>query len=162
SVSELVINRRNFDETGNSFKLIYDSPRDAARTYEYRYVWSFFGGGGVEEAWRAGSASALSASPPYRLHQVVLDADPQALQAAQVQAVTVKLFCTVGGVERMEQLTLNVSRGQASGNIECLLPADGYDYAYEMTWRLAGNRTVSSGRRSSTDALLRLDDLPSD
>ncbi|UCC84611.1 MAG: hypothetical protein JSW46_06725, partial [Gemmatimonadota bacterium] len=108
SVSELVINRRNFDETGNSFKLIYDSPRDAARTYEYRYVWSFFGGGGVEEAWRTGSASALSASPPYRLHRVVLDADPQALQAAQVQAVTVKLFCTVGGVERMEQLTLNV------------------------------------------------------
>ena len=57
-------------------------------------------------------------------------------------------------------MTLNPGKGQLSDRIDFILPADTVDYDYEITWRLKGNRTVSSGRKSASDAVLFVDEVP--
>jgi hypothetical protein len=37
-----------------------------------------------------------------------------------------------------------------------------YDYEYEIVWRLFGNKTVSTGRKKSSDTLIYVDEIPED
>ena len=41
-----------------------------------------------------------------------------------------------------------------------MLPAEQYDYDYEISWRLRGNRSVTSGRQSTSEPVLFVDELP--
>ena len=69
-----------------------------------------------------------------------------------------KVFYTIDGVEQQKQVTLVPPR--LSERIEYIAPPDAYDYAYEVTWRLRGDRTVTSGRRTGNSAVLFVDELP--
>lgn len=162
---EVRIDRNNFNREGNNFKLLYgwkgDNDRRRWMDYEYQTQWSFFGGRSVEEPWRRASAGAINLAPPYQRRSVELQADPDAIAEAGVRAITVKLFYDLGGAEQSRVVTLNPAKGQLSERVEFMLPADRHDYAYEIAWRLRGNRTLSSGRRTASDAILFVDELPS-
>jgi len=41
-----------------------------------------------------------------------------------------------------------------------MLPAEEYEYAYEVSWRLRGNRSLSIPRARSSDTILYVDELP--
>ena len=58
-------------------------------------------------------------------------------------------------------MTLSVDKQQLSGELEVLLPAGVLEYDYEVTWRLPGNKTVSSGRQTTSEGVLFVDEVPS-
>jgi hypothetical protein len=164
TTDEVRIDRKNFNTAGNAFKLLYgwqgDDDRKKWLDYEYRTVWSFFGGQAVEGTWKKASAGAIALAPPFQRRKVALEADPQRIAQAGARSITARVFYTLGGPEQARQLTLNVDKQQLSGEIEFLLPAGAFDYAYEVTWRLAGGQTVSSGRRTSSESVQFVDELP--
>jgi hypothetical protein len=161
---EVRIDRNNFNQAGNNFKLLYgwkgDNDRRRWAEYEYQTQWSFFGGRTVQEAWRPATAGAINVAPPYQRRVVDLQADPSAVAAAGVRSITIKIFYDLGGAERVKQVTLNAANGQLSDKVEFMLPADTVDYAYEITWRLTGNQTRSSGRQTTSETLLFVDEVP--
>lgn len=161
---EVRIDRANFQESANRFQLLYgwkgDDDRHRWLEYDYRVVWSFVGGSRIEEPWRTSSDGAVALAPPLVRHRVGLAADPGALADAQVRAVSVRVHYPLGGVERVEQVTLLPERGENTGELELLLPAGESVFDYEIEWRLRGGRTLSSGRRTSRSSTLFLDELP--
>lgn len=161
---EVRIDRANFNKEGNNFKLMYGWKGDNDRTrwmeYEYQPTWSFFGGKTLEGPWQKATAGAINLAPAYLRHTVDLQADPDALTKAQVRLVTVKIYYDLGGAEQMKQAVLNPAKQQLSANVEFMLPRDKQEYGYEISWRLAGDRTVTSGRKTSSDPVLLCDEVP--
>ena len=162
---EVRIDRVNFNKEGNNFKLLYgwknDSDRRQWMNYEYQTTWSFFGGKEVVQPWKKANAGAINLAPPFQKHSVDLQADPDVITAAGVRSITVKLFYKLGDTEQVKTVTLNATKGQLSDKIDFILPADVVNYDYQIDWRLKGNRVVSSGRKSASDAILFVDELPS-
>jgi hypothetical protein len=70
------------------------------------------------------------------------------------------VYYDLAGAEQVRQASLNPSKGQLSEKIEFMLPGEEYDYEYEIIWRLTGNRTVASGRQTSSEAVLFVDEVP--
>jgi len=106
------------------------------------------------------SAAAINLAPLYQRRTVTFEADAATITQAQVRSITVKVFYDLGGTEQVKQVTLNPGKQQLSDQVEFMLPADKVDYGYEITWRLTGNRTLTSGRKSASDAVLFVDELP--
>jgi hypothetical protein len=161
---EVRIDRKNFNSEGNAFKLMYgwknDSDRRQWMNYEYQTTWSFFGGKELQTTWKAANAGAINLAPPFQKHSVDLQADPDAITQAGVRSITVKIFYNLGDTEQVKQVTLNASKGQLSDRIDFILPSDRVNYDYQIDWRLKGNKTVSSGRKSASDAVLFVDEVP--
>ncbi|HEX7077922.1 MAG TPA: hypothetical protein VF363_05840 [Candidatus Eisenbacteria bacterium] len=161
---EVRIDRNNFNKEGNNFKLMYgwngDNDRKQWMNYEYQTTWSFFGGKELQDAWKPANAGAIDLAPPFQKRSVDLQADPDAITQAGVRSITVKVFYKLGDAEQVKQVTLNASKGQLSDKIDFILPADKTDYDYEITWHLKGNKTVTSGRKSASDAVLFVDEVP--
>ena len=160
------IDRTSFTGAGNSFKMLYgwkeDNDRRRWLEYEYRTVWSFFGGKQVELPWRKAQDASIPLAPPYLRRVVEVDIAPDLVEKEGLRAVTVKVFYDLGGGEQVKQMTLNTFRKDSplSGQIEFMLPVNQPEYAYEISYQVKGNRTVSSGReRTSTGALI-LEELP--
>lgn len=161
---EVRIDRTNFNTQGNNFRLLYgwkdDKDRGKWFKYEYRMLWSFFGGQPAEQDWRTTTANALNLTPPYQRRSVELEADPTLLADAGVRLVTVKIYYDLAGVEKVKQATLRPSQGKLSEKVYFILPADKLEYEYEITWLLRGQRELSSGRKRSSNAILFVDELP--
>ncbi|MDI6828134.1 MAG: hypothetical protein QME62_06605 [Armatimonadota bacterium] len=162
---EIRIDRSNFNQNGNYFRLMYgwkdDKNRDKWMDYDYNVVWSFHGGKEVDMGWRKSNNFAITVTPPYLKRTIHLEADPNVIQQAGVRLITVKLFYKLGETEQMKQMTLNPASSQLSQTIEYIRPAEQLQYNYEITWRLKNGQTVSSGRKSSTDDFIFCDELPS-
>ena len=164
TTDEVRIDRNNFNSAGNAFKMLYgwkgDDDRRRWLDYEYRTKWSFHGGHEMEQDWRESIFAALNVAPPMERRIVELEADPDLVGDAGIRAITVEIFYQVGEEERSERATLSPSKERLSERVEYLaLPGD-YEYEYEITWRLTGNRSVQSGRQSSTEGMLFVDELP--
>jgi hypothetical protein len=164
TLDEVRIDRTNFNAEGNKFALMYgwkgDNDRRRWLNYDYQATWSFFGGRTVEQGWLSSTSGAIGLAPPYRRHSVEVQADAAAVAAAGIRAITVKVFYDLGAGEQVKQATLNPAKSQLSQQIEFMLPSDRLQYAYEVTWRLGGNRTVSSGRQASSESILFVDEPP--
>lgn len=163
TLDEVRIDRNNFNREGNNFKLLYgwrgDNDRQKWLDYEFKTQWSFFGGSEVEVPWSTTTSGAINLAPPYQRRRVALEADPD-LMPATVRAITVKVFYRLGDQAQTQQTTLNVSKKQLSGNLDFMLPADQFEYEYEILWRLRGNRTATSGRLKTSEAVLFVDEVP--
>ena len=163
---EIRINRKNFNDEGANFKLLYgwkgDNDRSRWMDYEYQMVWSFFGGHTVEMPWTKTSVGGITLSPPLQRRSVELQGDPARLAEQGVRAVNVKIFYRAAkdGPEQVKTLTLNAAGPAFVGRIDFVSPTDTVDYEYEIAWRLAGNREVTSGRQKTGFTILNLDDLP--
>lgn len=158
------IDRRSLEASGNRFKLLYgwngDNDREHWLDYEYRVVWSFFGGQTVTQPWQESSAPALSVPPPLVARTVHLDSNAAVLEAAQVRLVTVQLFYELGGAERAETVSLRPEAGEAAAQVDLLAPANAFDYDYRIEWTLRGGRSLATERRTTSAGTLFLDELP--
>jgi hypothetical protein len=167
TLREARIDRVNFNRVGNAVRLEpygwegeTRATRDSWFDYEYQTAWSFFGGRDTTVAWRATRANAITLSPPYRRTVVSLEGDSASLADANVRLITVKVFYQLGGTQKQEQVTLNPRRGPIAGRVEFVLPIDQPQYSYEITWQLRGNVTKSSGRQTTSNTTLLVDDVP--
>lgn len=160
---EVRIDRNNFNREGNNFKMVYGYKGDVDRQkwfdYEYEVEWSFFGGQTVPVPLQRSKNGAINLNPPFQKRSVEFQADQAKLAAANVRLVTIKLIYTLNGRELSKLVTLNPAKGQLSEKIDFLLPADSYNFQYEVTWKLDNNVSRTSGRQTGEDAIVFVDNI---
>jgi hypothetical protein len=164
SDDEVRVDRNNFNKEGNAFKLMYgwkgDDDRRKWMEYEYQATWNLIGGRTVVQPWKTSTSGTIGLAPPYRRRTVTIDGSPETLQQADVRAVTVQVFYDVAGAEQSKQVTLNVAKGVSGEKVEILTAPDNTNYAYQMTWQLKGNKTLSVPRQTTVSDMLFVDELP--
>lgn len=164
---EVRIGLPEMEKTGNVFQLQYgwkdekDAQRDRWLQYQYKTSWSLFGNQVVESDWMNTDNFTINVSPPVRPFGVDIEASPELLKQQEVRSVNVKFYYNPGNGERMEQINVRASAtAPTASRVEFVLPDGKYDYDYEVTWLLSGNREVKSGRLKGSTTLLYVDELP--
>ena len=162
STDEIRIDRTNFQQAANNFKLSYlklgDSNASKFLDYEYKVAWNFFGGEEVAEPWKSASGNAIGLNPPYQKRSVFLDADPDLLAQADIRSVEFRLHYKVGAKEHVKRVSLRPKNGQGlSQTVNFMLPADSYQYEYELSWTMKDGSKKSSGRVTSEDGTVFFD-----
>jgi hypothetical protein len=164
TLEEVRVDAKAFNEHANTYKLAYgwkgDQSRRRWQRYEYRTLWSFASGAPVEEKWRAASFNAIQLAPPYVKRRIQLEGMEAPLVQARARSVTVTVYSILPGGERAVEVSLNVGRGERSGTLEFLLPAKQQGYDYEIRWRLRGGGTRTTGRQTTDQDILYVDDVP--
>jgi hypothetical protein len=160
---ELTIRRKDFNSQGNNFRLLYgwkgDNDRRKWLEYDLRRVWSFFGDRTVEEPWARYTDGQVNLRPPYQRRSVSFDGDSSALADKGVRSITVKIYYSLAGADQVQQVTMNPAKNRLSEKIEFMLPADKFEYEYEIVWHVKGNQTVSTGRKTSSESILYVDEV---
>lgn len=163
STDELKIDRENFNKEGNNFSMMYgwkaDQDRNKWRDYEYEIDWSIIGDNNITIPAQKSRSNALNLAPPYQMRFVELQADPGFISDKGIRSINVKVFYKVGEKEFVKQIDLNPSKGLLSGRIDYLSKPNELGYEYEVTWKLRGQQTESSGRKKATDTILFVDEL---
>jgi len=166
---ELRIAEKEFKEAlGNPFRLLYgwkdeaDNDRDRWLQYEFATKWSFFGDHSVVEDWKTSDQLGVNLAPPFHPVAVSVEADPAMLKEAGIRLATVKFYYNYGAGEKEEQVTIKGNQEVPADLAEFMLERGKYDYEYEIVWRLFGNKTISTGRKKSSDTLIYVDEIPED
>jgi hypothetical protein len=163
STDDVRIDRANFQQSANNFKLSYRKLNDAGAhwlDYQYRVDWSAFGGAAFQEPWRNAATSGITLSLPVVKRTLMLEADPAKVASLGIRAIDFKLFYKIKDLERTKELTLLASKPEGlSQQLDFVLPRGQYEYEYQIDWTLR-DRQVTSGRRRSSAGFLTLDEVP--
>lgn len=166
TTDDIRIDRANFNQSANNFKLSYrrlgDSPEGDFLDYKYKTIWNFFGGAQVETDWVTSNNSGIGISPPYQKRNIFLEADPGTLTDANVRSIEFKLHYDLGGVQKtlVESLRPDTNGG-LSKELTFMLPESNYNYDYEVSWRVRGSSERPTLSRTSTEeATVFLDEIP--
>lgn len=161
---EVRITRKNFNQDGNLFTMLYgwkgDNNRSKWFDYDYKIAWSFFGGNNIETDWESTNRSAINLSPPLTRRVITIEADKDLLDEQKVRAIDIKIYYNLGGDDQMKQFSINPKKDVLSGQVEFMLPNGSQEYDYEVTWRLWGNEQKTSGRQATSFETLYVDELP--
>ncbi len=163
---EVRIGVAEMEKSGNLFRLQYgwkdekDANKDQWLKYEYKTTWSFFGNQTIESPWMSTENFTITAAPPLRPVSVDIEASPDLLKQKQVRMVNVKIYYSTGSGERIEQVNIKADGPNTATKIEFVLPEGKYEYEYEITWRIAGNKEVKTPRTKSTSTFLYADEVP--
>lgn len=161
---ELRVDRNNFNKEGNDFRMVYgwkgDNDRSKWLNYEYKLIWSFFGGATIDLGWVKANAGAIPLAPPYLQRQITIEADPDALNEAGVRAVDVILYYKLGDQQLNKTITMMPSKNEYSKLVNIIVPKDKPTYDYEITWTLKGNVRKSVPRTPSSSGALFVNDIP--
>lgn len=161
---EIRIDRTNAEASDNQFSLLYgwkgDDDRDAWQGYEWRALWSFFGGNSVEGEWQPATASAIAVLPPYERTYVDVDADPDSWDERGVRAAVVDVYYDLAGKTNRKRTTLRSP--DLASRVHFMLPKGASDFDYEVRWMASGGRGYQTGRRTSNFPLLFVSDLLTD
>lgn len=166
STPELVVDRQNYHQQGNRFRLMYgwkpgDNNRRTWLDYEYRMVWSFHGGGEVASNWIPTNQGAINLVAPCKKTDIRISGELETLKEKQVRLVQVKLLTTVGGVTMPVVKSFNVNRLESLDEVlQIIQPNDQTQYQYEIIWTLTGNRTLKTAVLTAETTELLIDELP--
>ncbi len=166
TADEVRIGPADFEKNANVYRLLYgwkdakDADKNKWLQYEYKTTWSLFGDYTIQGDWKPSEAFGLNIAPPVRTVKIDIEASPDLLKAAEVRMVNVKFYYNYGGGEKVQQVNIRADQATTAATAELLLPQNVYDYDYEISWRLTGNREVKSGRKKSNYTMLYVDELP--
>jgi len=161
---EIKIDKTNFQENANYFRMVYGWKGDTDRTkwisFKYKVVWSFFGGAVYEQPWTTTDDFMISVSPPTKYRTIRFEADPEMLRDENVRHVDATIRYTLFGTPWSKRVILR-SRDEAPEKEVEYVHLDGdYDYEYELSWRLRGNKKVETGPLAGDDTIIYCDELP--
>jgi hypothetical protein len=166
TTDEVRVGADDFDKKANVYRLLYgwkdekDADKNRWLKYEYKTIWSMFGDYTIEGDWKSSDAFGINVAPPVRPISIDVDASADLLKAAQVRSANIKFYYNYGGGEKVEQINIRTDAAVTAAKVELLLAQNQYDYEYEITWRLTGNKEVKSGRQKSNSTMLYVDELP--
>jgi hypothetical protein len=160
---EIRIDKSNFNQTGNNFKMVYGWKQDNNRllwlNYDYKTMWNYFGGYNAESDWMSSSLGSIPVSSPVLRRVVDVEADPDILKNANVRSVEVKIWFTLGDKEQLRLVKLNPRTGQLSQQVDLLMPSESFAYQYEITWFLSDGNTKGSGKKPGKSSIIYADTL---
>ena len=165
TLDEVRIDRKNFNKTGNFFKMLYgwqkgDNDRRNWLNYDYQTSWNFFGGFTINEDWKPTNNQVISLIPPFNRSEINILAEKEPLLSANVRAVFVRIYYKMGETEYMKRAVINPKTEQITQIIEVLHAQNNLNYLYEMDWMLNDGSVIKSGRKVANNEILFADNLP--
>ncbi len=161
---EIRIDQKNFNTEGNNFRMIYgwsgDDDRKKWMNYEYETEWSFMGGQMVKVPSQKSQSNAIALLPPFEKRTIEFLPVPTNAAPDGIRLITVKTYYLLNGVEQRKVVTLNPASGKPFQNLQFLLPANSYEYQYEIEWKLNNNQVKSSGRLTTVNDVLDVGTIP--
>jgi hypothetical protein len=164
SLDEVRIDRSKFDQTGNNFTMIYGYKGDTNRPkwldYEYKSLWSFFGGYNIETDWKSTNFASISLTPPFSRKPVYIELDPDFAATEKIRAVEVTIYYKPLDKEETVKTTLKVAQNEElSKTVEIILPKGKDEYSYDVTWFVKGKDPVTSARKTTKLGSLYFDTI---
>jgi hypothetical protein len=163
TVDELKIDKTNYQQSMNAFRLMYgynqDTDRDRWLQYDYRVIWNLYGGVQWDSGWQTSTDYIIPAVPPHRYRELRVEADPAVLQEKGVRHATVDFSAKLLGGTYTEQVELRPSGPSAAIIKYAHLPGD-LEYSYDVRWRMSGGTYEDSGPLSSEDGTIYADEMP--
>lgn len=160
---EIRIDKSNFNQTGNNFKMVYGWKEDNNRllwlNYDYKTLWNYFGGYSAESEWTTSSLGSIAVSSPVLRRVIDVEADPDILKEAFVRSVEVKIWFTLGDKEQIRVVRLNPRTGQLSQQIDILMASGSFTYQYEVTWFLTDGSTKTSEKKPGNSSIIYADNI---
>lgn len=158
---EIRIDKTNFNENGNNFKLVYGWKNDMNRlkwlNYDYKVVWNYFGGFTQENDWNPMTIGTIPLSSPYVRKTIDIEADPENFRLKNVRSAELKIYFMMGTQELTRTIRLNPKNGQLSGQVELLMPANKLEYQYEVNWFLADGTSKNSIKKTGSNSIIYAD-----
>lgn len=166
TVDQIHIDKGRFNKNANDFVMQYgwkgDDNRSEWLNYEYKTLWSFFGGHQVEGEWKQTNFSGITLAPPLIKKPIYLEIDPDFAAEANLRAVEVKLDYHVGEQKQVKRIRMRVSKDELSHTEELVLPKNVDDYCYQITWFIKGKPPVVSEKVMTQYGSIYLDTLPAE
>jgi hypothetical protein len=159
---EIKIDKSVFNQQGNFFKAVYgwkgDNDRAKWLQYEYRTLWSFFGGYEIPTEWANTEFGSITLNPPFVRKQIYLEVDPEFVAENNVRGVEVTVYSKLKSDKvDMQRFSLKTSKEELSRTVEILVPQNVEDYEYEVTYLLKGADSRNSAKKSSKAGQLYID-----
>lgn len=167
TTDEIRIDRSRFNKEGNFYKFLYgwkgDDDRSQWLDYEYKTVWSFFGGTSKESDWIQSDVNTIPLTPPYQRKVVDVELDKEIAQDEGIRSAEVKVFYEVEGKEIVRQVRLNPRSDVVNTQVEILEPASYLEidpkYEYEISWIMRDGNTQKSERKTGNSLVIFADQL---
>lgn len=163
TTGEVVIKRSNF-AAGRPLKISYNWDEEASledwMAYQFKADWSFVGGAQFSNGWQAGSAAAITLTPPYQYREVEFVASQDILEAENVRLVSIRVKHDFFGKPVKETINLIPSRGQFNATRVFAVPPDKDSIEYTITWTLNDKRKFSAGPLTSDETVIFCDEIP--
>ncbi len=161
---ELRIDKKNFNEEGNNFALVYgwknDNNSKKWSEYEYRSVWNFFGGGLVEQPWQKSNINTIPLAAPFVRSEILVESEPEFMKEKGVRGAELKFYFDIAGKEQTKLLRMNMKKEEFTGSAEIYVPRNSAFFEYEVTWFFSDGSSKNSGRRKSTNTVIYIDKFP--
>jgi hypothetical protein len=139
-----------------------DNDREKWFEYQYEVLWSFFGGKTIQEDLKSTTFGAISLVPPLQRRTIDFRADPAFLEG--VRSILITLYFNLGDREEIKQISMSSSNNFVSQKVDFIFPPNQVQYDYEITWRIRDengkSKSISSGRQTTNDTILFVDELP--
>lgn len=161
---EINIDKPKFNQDANQFRMIYGNKGDgngnAWLEYEYKVMWSFYGGHLVEADWQKANTKTINLVPPLRKKRIDLEVDPEFVTKQQIRVIELNLIYTLQDKEYVKEVRLDLRRNEGySQTIDILFPPGTGEYAYEVTFYTKGGNPIEVKRRKTKDTFLYLKDF---
>lgn len=160
---EVRIDRNNFNQEANNFKMVYgwknDNDRSKWLDYEFKTDWFFFGGHSVTSDWQQSDATDIKLSAPFVRRIIEVEADPTRITQANIRAIDVKIYSDLADSEQVKELRMVTRTNQLSGQVEIMQSKEDMDYDYEVVWHLNDGSSSSSGRKTANTKSLFVDNI---
>lgn len=158
---EIKIDKTAFNQQGNFFKALYgfkgDTDRNKWLQYEYKTLWSFFGGYEVPTEWQSTEFGSLTLNPPFVRKQIYVEVDPEFVANNGVRGVDITIYSKLKDKVDQQHFSLKTAKDELTKTIEILEPQNVEDYEYEVTYLLKGADPKQSVKKASKSGQLYID-----
>lgn len=163
TTDELVITPEIFNESGNSFTLMYgykgDDDREQWLNYDIRSTWSYHGGITIEMPWKEQNIAAVALKPPHRYRQLSIMGEGEMLDKEKVRHAVVSISTQLDNKPVKTQVTVKNSGVAPGALIDIPESSESEPAAVNISWYLRGGKKVEKSMLLEGD-ILYWDELP--
>jgi hypothetical protein len=159
---EIKIDKSKFNSEGNFFKEIYgwkgDDDRQKWLQYEYKTLWSFFGGYEVSTEWTKTEFGSITLNPPFVRKQIYVEVDPDFVADNSIRGIEISIFSKLG-LDKVDtqRISLKTNKDELTKNIEILVPQNNEEFEYEVTYMIKGADPKTSAKKKTKSGQLYVD-----
>ncbi len=162
TMREAALDPARLQRDGNNVVFAYPNAGDADLEtwldFEWRAVWSFRGARSHDTGWQDTDAFAIALRPPYQVHTVLFDGEPDLLQRAGVRSVLATVEWDFLGEIKSERLTFR--RERWSEEVDLVLPAANPVFNVTLQWHLTSGEKAHRGPWEERSGVVFIDELP--
>jgi len=153
---DLMFNKTNFAQDGNELSFTYRRKGDTADRfleYEFKPIWSFYGGTEVTGEWKKTIQPVITLTPPHKYRFIEVLAEEENMIENNVIRIAVQFKHTNFGKQVQKEVVLRKNE-PLNINYYYYHEPNNLEYEYSIIWLFKDNTKVSSGWQKATDPFI--------